>query len=143
MIFQIIVSIIAIIFFLKTIVQLFQGKITRIQFFFWSVVWCSLTLASYLFAEFGKYATYIGIARPVDVLIYTSIIFFFIVAYKMQMKFEQLSGQITQLVREQALQHAHKSNNSANQQSHQQSHQQLHQQSNKQMSEHNSRKKRE
>ncbi len=96
-----ILGIIFALFALSRAVLRFKDKnITWKGLVFWSVIWIGIIIVAIIPSIFNKLSTFVGIGRPVDILIYVSIILLFYMVFRLLIKLETIEQNITKLVRE-------------------------------------------
>ena len=78
-------------------------KINSSEFVFWSSVWFGVIVISLMPKFIGYFSTYLGIKRPIDSIIYASIIIIFYVVFRIYVKLENFEQQLTKLTREMAI----------------------------------------
>ncbi|MEM3373704.1 MAG: DUF2304 family protein [Candidatus Woesearchaeota archaeon] len=102
-----IIQIIAILFFSfaasRAILRAKDKKITLLELFFWLGIWIGLIFVVFFPNILTKVASFIGIGRGVDVLVYSSIVILFYLLFRLYVKLEEVEMEITKLVRENAL----------------------------------------
>jgi small membrane protein len=90
------------------LIKLRQKKIALGEFLIWSCLWITL----FVFAEFPIIPTYIasffGIGRGVDLVVYTSVFILFFVVFRIYVRLEEQDRKMTQLVREIAIKRSKK-----------------------------------
>ncbi|HLC32914.1 MAG TPA: DUF2304 family protein [Candidatus Nanoarchaeia archaeon] len=100
---QIVAGIVMLIGIMRAILLFRSRKLTLPWFVFWVIVWGGVGIVAFLPAVSYWLAHLVGISRGLDLLVYLSIVTLFYLVFKLFMKFETLSREITSLVRELAL----------------------------------------
>ncbi|MBS3125164.1 DUF2304 family protein [Candidatus Woesearchaeota archaeon] len=100
---QILAAIIMLVGIVRAIVLLRNRKLSGAWFVFWILVWGGVGIVAFIPAVSYWLAHLVGIGRGLDLLIYLSIIVLFYLVFKLFMKVESMSRNITSLVRELAL----------------------------------------
>jgi len=83
-------------------------SISKVSLLFWSVIWIaiiSVALNPYIITATARF---LGIGRAIDVLVYISIIVIFYLMFRLYVKMDGLTQQITMLVRKIAIDNAKK-----------------------------------
>ncbi|MBU0660759.1 DUF2304 domain-containing protein [Patescibacteria group bacterium] len=102
-IFQALFSIF-VLFVLSTIVQKKkQGLLGKKGFLFWVVFWMIALLAVFWPESMSQLASFMGIGRGVDVVIYSALVIIFFLLFHLHIKIESIGRDITFLTREMAL----------------------------------------
>jgi len=100
---QIVVTIFALFALSRAILRFKDSKITRGELFFWSIIWAAVIALVFMKQHLGFLSTFFDIERPVDVIVYASIILIFYLIFRMLVKIERIEQEITAIVRKQAL----------------------------------------
>lgn len=89
----------------RALLRFKDHKISLTEFVFWSVIWATAIVALALpkTAELISYR--LGVERPVDLAVFVSILLLFYLVFRLYVKHEQQTQEITKLVREIALKH--------------------------------------
>ena len=99
-----IIAIIFVIFAYSRAILQFRGKkISLKEFFFWSLVWIAAIIFFLVPGFFSIFSEFFGIKRPVDLIIYVSIIVLFYLIFRMYVKIESMEQDITKVVRNSAI----------------------------------------
>ncbi len=110
----IIIQLILLLFLLFALSRVFLrfrgGQIKYKEFIFWSVVFVSAIFGVLFPGETTRLARLFGIGRGADLVIYVSIIVLFYLIFRAYVLMENLSHQITELVRKIALENGNKAN---------------------------------
>ena len=82
----------------------FKDKVISFRaFLFWSVIWGGAIVFTALRKRIGFVADVTGIQRPVDVLLYCSVILLFYLMFRLYVKIDALEQNLTKVVREVAI----------------------------------------
>ncbi|MBT4153839.1 MAG: DUF2304 family protein [Candidatus Magasanikbacteria bacterium] len=74
----------------------------------WMLIWIAAE-GIVLFPESSSYvASVLGIGRGADVVLYIAIVLLFLLMFRLYIKMEKVSREVTQIVRKQAVKDAHK-----------------------------------
>ena len=92
----------------RALLRLWDKEITYSAFFFWLALWAILIVVSLLPAISVFFANLFGVNRGVDLFVYASIILLFYLLFRLYVRCDNLSEQITLLVREIAKERAKK-----------------------------------
>ncbi len=107
---MIILKILITLFIFSNLFKLFQakksGKISLSSFVSWGILWISIGIIFYQPEISNQLASWLGIGRGADLLIYLSIIAIFYILFKMIGRFQKLNSEITKIAREIAIQKA-------------------------------------
>lgn len=87
----------------RTLLRLRDHEITLTSFILWSCVWVGISLVGILSGPSRALAEYLGIARPVDVFVYGSIVVLLYMVFRMHVRQEALRHETTLVVRQLAL----------------------------------------
>lgn len=105
---QIIVITFALFAWSRAMLRFRNGQISMMEFSLWSMLWLGAGMVV-VRPEWGvPLASFLGIGRPIDVGIYASIVMLFYLIFKIYVKMETIEREITQLVRDQAIEHRQK-----------------------------------
>ena len=105
---QIIVVVFALFAWSRAILRFKNSQIGFAEVAMWSVLWIGACIVV-LRPQWGEpVANFLGIGRPIDVGIYASIILLFYLIFKVYIKIETVEREISQLVRDHAIQHRKK-----------------------------------
>lgn len=78
----------------------FKGKnISFREFIFWTIIWVAIIVVALIPGVTGWLSRYVGIGRPVDLLVYISIIALFYLLFRLYVKLDELDQNITKIVR--------------------------------------------
>ena len=100
---QLAAAIVTLIGIIRAVVLFRNRKLTLSWFIFWILIWRSVRVVAFMPEVSYWLAQPLGIKRGLDLLIYLSTITLFYLVFKLFMKVESLSRNITTLVRELAL----------------------------------------
>ncbi|MDD2807033.1 MAG: DUF2304 family protein [Patescibacteria group bacterium] len=87
----------------RTFIRFRAKDITIQELVIWSIFWSSVAIATLIPRQTDALARMVGVARGADLLVYISIIVLFFVVFKIVVKLEKISRDITKIVRHQAL----------------------------------------
>lgn len=105
---QLLLSIFLLFALSRVILQVRSAKISVGAFLFWSALFI-LALAGVLDPRLTSYvATYLGIGRGTDVVLYVSIALIFYLIFRLSISVEEVRREITEVIREIALQENNK-----------------------------------
>ena len=79
------------------------GEVTAREAAFWSAIWLAIIAVVLLQSQLRLLGDVFDSRRPVDVLIYGSILLLFYLIFRLYVKLDNLSSDLTLLVRQQAL----------------------------------------
>ncbi len=101
------ISIIIIVFALfawsRALLRFKDKKLNSSEFFFWSCLWLGVSLLA-LNPELAGFVSFkIGIERPVDLVIYSSVLLLFYLLFRTYVKQDKMEQEMTELVRELSL----------------------------------------
>ena len=74
-------------------------KISLREFSFWSVIWIGIMVLSVFPEALSTISKYFGIERPIDLVVYGSIVLLFYLIFRLYVRIEQTDQSITKLVR--------------------------------------------
>lgn len=97
---QIVVVLFALFAWSRAMLRLRDRKISMAEFIFWTVIWMAVIVTSVLPKTADIAADLFGVQRPIDLAIYVSIILLFYLIFRVYVKQEQLTQEMTRLVRE-------------------------------------------
>ena len=96
---QVIATIFVLFAYSRAIIQFKDKKISSKEFFFWSVIWISVMVVAFIPNATSWISNMFGIGRPIDFIIYVSIILLFYLVFRIYVKLESLEQNITEIVR--------------------------------------------
>jgi hypothetical protein len=106
------VQVIAVVFALfawsRVLIRFKDHQIKMSSLFLWSIVWVGLIAAALLPETPRILAKIVGVQRPVDALIYGSIIILLYMTFRLYVKSENDNQEITRIVRALAIERARK-----------------------------------
>ncbi|MFW0837812.1 MAG: DUF2304 domain-containing protein [Candidatus Komeilibacteria bacterium] len=108
MLIQIIVSFFVILVWL-TIWRRPAGRLSQGQSWTWTLLWLLILLVFWWPDATTYIANYLGIGRGADLVVYLAIIALFYWQFRLYLGQQKIAGQITQLVRREALEQADRS----------------------------------
>ena len=79
------------------------GSLPFGAFLFWLFIWSSAAIAIFFPEETSKLASWAGIGRGADIVIYVSIALLFYLVYRLHVLMEGLRTKLSELIREVAL----------------------------------------
>ena len=83
----------------------FKEKAIRInEFIFWTCVWASLVVLTIFRTKLSIIADVVGVQRPLDAIIYFSIVITLYLIFRLYVKIESVEQNVTKVVREIAIQ---------------------------------------
>ena len=101
---QVVVVVFALFAWSRALLRFKDRKISVVEFVLWTTVWVGAALGA-LFPRWIKVvSSFVGVGRPIDIVVYTSITLLFYLLFRIYVKVEQQNQQMTQLVRKIALQ---------------------------------------
>ncbi|NQU98272.1 DUF2304 family protein [Candidatus Woesearchaeota archaeon] len=100
---QIIAIIFALFAYSRAILRYKDKKITNKEFLFWTIIWVSMIIVAIIPIVASWFSNLFGIRRPVDFMIYASIIILFYIIFKIYVKIESLEQDFTKIVRNLAI----------------------------------------
>lgn len=107
-ILQIIVVAFALFAFSRALLRFKNGQIGFIEFILWSGLWLGTCIVVLKPGWGAPFANFLGIGRPIDVGIYTSIVLLFYLVFKVYVKIENIERDVTKIVRAHAIEHRKK-----------------------------------
>lgn len=84
----------------RAALRLKDKSISISGFIFWSLIWLFVIIFAALPNAFNWLSTLFGIGRPTDLAIYISIILLFYLIFRLYVRMDRQSQEITKLVRE-------------------------------------------
>ena len=99
---QIIIIIFAVFALSRSLLRIRDKEISRFQFLFWVLVWLTLILVTLIPDTARILSKPLGIDRAVDFMVYFSIILLFYLIFRIYVKVEKISQDLTKLVRQMA-----------------------------------------
>ncbi|MFA6534247.1 MAG: DUF2304 domain-containing protein [Patescibacteria group bacterium] len=88
---------------LRTAVRFYKKELRGRELASWLVFWALVSAAVALPQGADKLATFVGVERGADLLVYISVLVLFYLVFKVLVKLEKVEGEITKVVRETAL----------------------------------------
>jgi len=83
----------------RSIIRFKDNKITVKEFIFWTIIWVSVIIVSIVPGITAWISNLTGVRRPVDFLVYASIIILFYLIFRMYIKIDEINQNITKVVR--------------------------------------------
>jgi len=100
---QIVVVLFALFALSRAILRFKDGRITKGELTFWSLLWIALIVFVFLPGIASFISNMLGIGRTVDAVMYAAIIVLFYLIFKIYVKIEGVEQEITTVVRKVAL----------------------------------------
>lgn len=69
------------------------------EFLFWLIIWSGIEAVVWIPKALDRLASYIGIERGIDVMVYGSVILLYYLVYRLYVKAELIEHDVTSLVR--------------------------------------------
>ncbi len=79
------------------------GRLSLNAMIFWSLFWCAVAVVAVYPESASRVASFFGIGRGVDVLVYTSILVLFFLIFKLHVTLEAIRRDMTAIVRKDAV----------------------------------------
>ena len=96
---QIIIILFALFALSRAVLRFKDGQITKGELSFWSLLWITLIIVTFVPKVIGFISRLLGIGRPVDAVIYAAIIVLFYLVFRIYVKLESIDQDITAVVR--------------------------------------------
>ena len=87
----------------RAVLRVKEGNIPKNEGIFWVGLWIAVIAAVWMKSQLQVLQPYFNIGRPVDVLVYLSIIVLFYFSFRVYVRLTEIEGSITKLVQEIAL----------------------------------------
>ena len=87
----------------RALLRFRDRAIKILEFIFWTIIWASVITLTAFRTKLSFVADIAGLRRPVDVLIYFSIVLLFYLIFRLYVKIEGMEQNMTKLVREIAI----------------------------------------
>lgn len=100
---QILVLLFAVFAFSRAVLRFKDKKISLGEFIFWTFVWVSVIVTTWLPGTATMVSQFFGISRPIDLAVYSSILVLFYLVFRLYVYHEMQRREITKLVREVAI----------------------------------------
>ena len=100
---QILIILFALFAFSRVVLRARDRAITRNEFVFWSLVWCSVIFTAMIPGIASFFANLLGVQRGTDVFIYIGLVALFYLIFRLYVVLESNEKKLTNLVREIAL----------------------------------------
>lgn len=97
---QIIVIIFVLFAYSRVILRFKDKVVTANEFIFWSVIWISIIIVALVPSITSWFSDLFGIGRPIDFVVYLSIILLFYLVFRIYVKLESVEQDVTKVVRE-------------------------------------------
>lgn len=101
---QIFAILFALFAFSRALLLFKDGKINWKEFSFWTVIWGGVVVVSLSRSVVDSFSQFFGVQRPVDAMVFISIIMLFYLVYRIYAKFDHVEHEITLLTRKTSLQ---------------------------------------
>lgn len=105
---EIVVTAFALFALSRVMLRMKDGKITKKEGLFWCAVWVLAIVLVFVKDYLNLLQDFISTRRPVDAIIYISIILLFYLVFRIYVKLDQMEQDITTIVRNRAIQRARK-----------------------------------
>lgn len=96
---QIAAIIFALFAYSRVILRYKDKKMSNSGFLFWSIIWISIIVFASIPQVINSFASFFGIGRPIDLVVYVSIVLLFYLIFRMYVKIESQEQNITKIVR--------------------------------------------
>lgn len=100
---SIIITLFAVFAWSRAFLRFKDKKINFSEFLFWSIIWLGISLLSFNPTLISFVSFKVGIERPIDLVVYLSIILLFYLVFRMYVKHEKIEQEITEIVSDIAL----------------------------------------
>jgi len=100
---QIIIVLFVIFAYSRVILRFKDKSVSGKEFIFWSIVWISIIVVALMPGITSFFSNLFGIGRPIDFVIYLSIIVLFYLVFRIYVKLESQDQDITKIVRNVAI----------------------------------------
>ena len=104
--FQLVVIIFSLFAWSRALLRFRRRQLNLREFTFWTLAWGALALIAVLPKTTKFLSQPLGIGRPIDAIIYASIILLFYLIFRAYIKLESVERSITLLVRDEAIRNA-------------------------------------
>ena len=88
----------------RLLIQFKQQNVTAVALLFWALVWGTALTVVYWPGLIDSVASWFGIGRAIDVLVYFGLLIGFYLIYRLYIKIVEIEQEITKIVRSEALQ---------------------------------------
>ncbi|MFH1770954.1 MAG: DUF2304 family protein [archaeon] len=105
---QVIAIIFAIFAYSRVILRFKDKKMSNLEFLFWSIIWISIIVFASIPQVVNSLANVFGIERPIDLVVYVSIVLLFYLMFRIYVKIESHEQDITKIVRTVAIKESKK-----------------------------------
>ena len=103
LILQIIITVFALFALSRAVLRKTDGKSSISEFIFWAVIWVAVGIFVWLPKVLETFTNMIGVERPIDALIYGSILGILYLIFRLYIKLHEIEQEHTKLVREIAI----------------------------------------
>lgn len=100
---QILVTVFIVFILLKLFLQKQKNKITFLSFLIWSLLWLMVLIVFWLPDTTTYLASWLGIGRGADLVVYISIPVIFYMVFKIFVRLNKIEKEITEVVRSNAI----------------------------------------
>ena len=87
----------------RVILRLRDRQVSVREGIFWIALWLIVIVLVWLQNQIGLFSKYLAGRRPVDVIMYMSILLLFYLLFRLYVKLDAMNSEITKLVRQQSL----------------------------------------
>ena len=88
----------------RAYLRLRESKLSVGQFIFWALLWTGVVGITFIPDALNYFSEALGIRRPIDAVVYFSIVLLFYLIFRLYIKISDVEREITQLVTKLALQ---------------------------------------
>ena len=106
MVFQILLVAFAAFAIFKTLKQYKARKVSKYWFLVLCIFWIGVAVVAIIPDATGIVAELVGVGRGADLLVYIGLVALFYIVHRLMLKQQQLSDEITELVRQSAIERA-------------------------------------
>lgn len=99
-IIQLIIILFALFALSRAILRFKDRKISISELIFWGIIWGAVIVLAIIPGVIMSLSQFLGIGRPVDLVVYLSIILLFYLIFRLYVKTESVEQEITRIVRE-------------------------------------------
>ena len=106
--FQLVVIVFSLFAWSRALLRFKKRQLNPREFSFWTLAWGCLIIIAFLPNTAKFLSSPLGIGRPIDAIIYASVILLFYLVFRSYVKLESIERSLTLLVREESLKNAKK-----------------------------------